>query len=156
MQNFLLDTQKFKYSNWFSLVPGEGEEGSSGSLLRAGLFRGSTLSPERKGIWRTQAGSGSAGTPERHRPAAASTLPPAALGSARRDGNMKTAWGLAPQRALQPAKAQCVGDSLASRNGPMLQRYCQNKATALCSHQIGKDVESGPEGSQRPCPLPYR
>lgn len=79
------------------------------SLLRASLFRGSTLSPERKGIWRTQAGSGSAGTPGRHRPAAASTLPPAALGSARRDGNMKTAWGPAPQRAVQPVQSPGCG-----------------------------------------------
>lgn len=51
MQNFLLDTQeKFKYSNWFSLKPGErrvaGRVGKS--LLRANLLR--PYPSERKGI----------------------------------------------------------------------------------------------------------
>lgn len=59
------------------------------SLLRASLFRGPTLSPERKGIWRTEAGSGSAGTPGRQSPAAALTLTPAVLCWARQDGNRR-------------------------------------------------------------------
>lgn len=42
MQNFLLDTQeKFKYSNWFSLEPGEGEEG--GRVAKAEFTQGQSI-----------------------------------------------------------------------------------------------------------------
>lgn len=57
MQNFLLDTQeKFKYSNWFSLEPGEGEEG--GRVAQAEFTQGRAYSEARPCHQRGRASGG--------------------------------------------------------------------------------------------------
>lgn len=167
MQNFLLDAQeKFKYSNWFSLEPGEGAEG--GRVAKAEFTRGQSiqrLDPvtgeeghlEDTGriwvswySWAPQA--------RRRRP----TLPPAALGSARQDGHVKSAWGprSSGRSAASPKPSVWVAlgrPRLARQTGPMWQRHCQeSQATVLCSPHTGEGWRDPPRGfSEAAFSLPY-
>lgn len=159
MQNFLLDTQeKFKYSNWFSVEPGEGE---GGRVAQAEFTQGrpiQKLDPVTKEEGHLEDTGRIWVSWYSWAPQACCSLdtPSCCAGLCQAGWQHEDSLGPGSSERTAVRPKQCVADSLASRTGPMLQRYCQNKAIALCSHQIGKGLETGPEGSQRPCPLPYR
>lgn len=136
MQNFLLDTQeKFKYSNWFSLEPGEGEEG--GRVAQAEFTQGQPIQrldpvtreeghlEDTGRIWVSWYSWAPQACCSLNTPSCC-----AGLCQAGRQHEDSLGPGSSEGSAASPKPrvwVTLVRPSLASGTGPMLQRYCQNR-----------------------------